>query len=118
MGKATPLWLLCGLCHVGLVLPLTGFGSVACGCRAWGTAGCRVELDTPPSVKTAATLFRSICYNNKDSLMAGIIIAGYDPVDGGQVYAIPMGGTCVRQKVAFGGACEVSRDRVALLCGV
>lgn len=63
-----------------------------------------IELDGPPSVKAASTLFRSICYNNKNALMAGIIIAGYDPDEGGQVYAIPLGGTCVRQKVAFGGS--------------
>lgn len=63
-----------------------------------------IELDGPPSVKAASTLFRAICYNNKNALMAGIIIAGYDPEEGGQVYAIPLGGTCVRQKVAFGGS--------------
>lgn len=62
-----------------------------------------IELDTPPNVKAAANLFRAICYQNKNALMAGIIIAGWDPVEGGQVYAIPLGGTMVRQKVAFGG---------------
>lgn len=63
-----------------------------------------IELDTPPSVNAAATLFRGICYNNKNALMAGVIIAGWDPDAGGQVYAIPLGGTMVRQKVAFGGS--------------
>lgn len=72
--------------------------------RADGVLVPSIELDTDPSVNTAATLFRSICYNNKNSLMAGVIIAGWDSDGGGQVYAIPMGGTMVRQKVAFGGS--------------
>jgi len=57
-----------------------------------------------PTVKTAAALFRKICYENKDKLMAGIIVAGWDPVRGGQVYSIPLGGTCVEQDYAIGGS--------------
>ena len=34
-------------------------------------------------VKTAANLCKRICYGNKDKLMAGVIVAGYDAVDGG-----------------------------------
>ena len=36
-------------------------------------------------VKTAASMFHKICYGNRDGLVAGIICAGWDPVDGGQV---------------------------------
>ena len=46
----------------------------------------------------------SLCYNNKDNLMAGIIIAGWDPYDGGQVYCIPLGGTLLKQDFAVGGS--------------
>lgn len=63
-----------------------------------------MELEEPPTVKAAANLFRAICYGNKDHLMAGIIVAGWDQYNGGQVYSIPLGGTMVRQKFAIGGS--------------
>merc|ERR1740139_891003 len=49
-----------------------------------------IELGKQPSVQTAANLFRLIAYNNKDNMMAGLIIAGYDEKRGGQVYSIPL----------------------------
>merc|ERR1740138_1823855 len=52
-----------------------------------------VELGEQPTVNTAAGLFKMIAYNNKDRLMAGLIIAGHDPKRGGQVYSVPLGGT-------------------------
>jgi len=57
-----------------------------------------------PCVKTAATLFQRYCYEYKDRLMAGIICAGFDEVDGGSVYSIPIGGACIRQPFAIGGS--------------
>lgn len=42
-------------------------------------------------VSEAAAEFRRFCYNYRDSLMAGIIVAGYDDTNGGQVYSIPLG---------------------------
>ena len=36
--------------------------------------------------------------------MAGIIVAGWDPVEGGQVYSVPLGGSLVRQSYAIGGS--------------
>lgn len=60
--------------------------------------------DRLPSVKSTAHLFRSICYSNKDALMAGIIVAGWDEKEGGQVYSIPLGGTCIRAPYAIGGS--------------
>ena len=57
-----------------------------------------------PTVAAAAHVFRKMCYDNKDRLLAGIIVAGWDPVQGGQVYEIPLGGTCVRGNVALGGS--------------
>ena len=38
-----------------------------------------------PPVKKAAAVFRQYCYDYRDQLMAGIIVAGWDPKDGGQV---------------------------------
>jgi len=63
-----------------------------------------IELDRPPLVKTAAALAKRVCYANKDQLLAGIIVAGVDPVNGGEVYAIPLGGTCVKVPFAIGGS--------------
>lgn len=62
------------------------------------------ELGRPPQVKTAAKLAQGLCYNNKDALLAGMIIAGWDPVSGGTVYEIPLGGTLIKQKFAIGGS--------------
>lgn len=41
---------------------------------------------------------------NSDDLVAGIIVAGWDPKCGGQVYSIPLGGMCMRQSVTIGGS--------------
>ena len=54
-----------------------------------------VETNEQPLVNTAATSLRNLCYQNKDRLMAGLIIGGWDKVLGGQVYCITLGGTKV-----------------------
>ncbi|KAJ7393230.1 Proteasome subunit beta type-6 [Desmophyllum pertusum] len=55
--------------------------------------------------------FREICYSNRDQLTAGIICAGWDKREGGQVFSIPLGGMCVRQPFAIGAvALAMSRD--------
>lgn len=56
-----------------------------------------------PSVHTAASLFNKMCYENKDQLMAGIIVAGWDKEVGPSVYNIPVGGGIFRQPWAIGG---------------
>ncbi|TFK29276.1 20S proteasome subunit [Coprinopsis marcescibilis] len=58
----------------------------------------------PPPVHTAASLFQSICYDNKDALSAGIIVAGWDKEAGPSVYNIPLGGGLFRQPWAIGGS--------------
>lgn len=63
-----------------------------------------IEMGTPPLVKTAARLFRELCYSNKSQLMAGIICAGWDSAKGGQVFCIPLGGALVQQPFAIGGS--------------
>ena len=37
-------------------------------------------------------------------MVAGIIVAGYDDVLGGQVYSVPLGGMMVRQEHTIGGS--------------
>ena len=37
------------------------------------------DLGRLPKVKTVATLMQKICYENKDRLMAGVIVGGWDP---------------------------------------
>ncbi|XP_006029625.1 proteasome subunit beta type-6 [Alligator sinensis] len=63
-----------------------------------------IELDEPPLVHTAASLFKEMCYRYREDLMAGILVAGWDPRRGGQVYSVPMGGMLTRQPVSVGGS--------------
>jgi len=63
-----------------------------------------IELGRRPLVKTAANLFQELCYNNKGRLLASIICAGWDEKDGGSVYALPLGGSMVKQDWAIGGS--------------
>jgi 20S proteasome subunit beta 1 len=58
----------------------------------------------PPTVQTAAALFQKLCYENKDALSAGIIVAGWDADVGPSVYNIPLGGGLFRQPWAIGGS--------------
>jgi len=44
-----------------------------------------MELGEPARVEVAAKLFQELCYNYRDSLSAGIIVAGWDEFKGGQV---------------------------------
>ena len=63
-----------------------------------------MELGEEPLVETAANLLKELCYTYRDSLTAGMIVAGWDSKKGAQVYGIPIGGMCVRQKIASGGS--------------
>jgi 20S proteasome subunit beta 1 len=63
-----------------------------------------IETGRQPTVKTAAHLMRRLCYENKDQLLAGVIVAGWDSVEGGSVYNIPLGGTCLKMPFAVGGS--------------
>jgi len=64
----------------------------------------RIELGGPPSVKTAASLFQQVVYNNKDRLLASILVAGFDSQLGGQVYSIPLGGSLIQETWAISGS--------------
>ncbi|XP_030765694.1 proteasome subunit beta type-6 [Sitophilus oryzae] len=63
-----------------------------------------MELGGDPLVEIGANVFKELCYNYRDSLMAGILVAGWDKKKGGQIYSIPIGGMCVRQPVSIGGS--------------
>mmetsp|Transcript_14187 Transcript_14187/g.20963 ORF Transcript_14187/g.20963 Transcript_14187/m.20963 type:complete len:225 (+) Transcript_14187:114-788(+) len=63
-----------------------------------------IETGRPPLVKVAAHLMRQLCYENKNNLMAGVIVGGWDPVHGGQVYNIPLGGTIMQMPFSIGGS--------------
>lgn len=65
-----------------------------------------MDLKDPafPKVNTAAHLFQRYCYEYKDQLMAGLIVAGWDKEKGGQVYVIPLGGSKFRRGYAIGGS--------------
>ncbi|GAA5997039.1 proteasome subunit beta [Rhodotorula paludigena] len=57
-----------------------------------------------PTVHVAANMLEGIVYSNKDKLSAGIIVAGWDKVNGGTVYNIPLGGGLFKGPWAIGGS--------------
>ncbi|OMJ23513.1 Proteasome subunit beta type-6 [Smittium culicis] len=63
-----------------------------------------VQHGERPPVKVVASLFQELCYQNKDALMAGIIVAGCDKVNGPSVYNIPLGGSLHKEEFAIGGS--------------
>ncbi|CAG8711409.1 2284_t:CDS:2, partial [Funneliformis caledonium] len=63
-----------------------------------------VNFGEDPTIRTAAALFHDICYQNKNALSAGIIVAGWDKYEGGSVYCIPLGGSLHKQPFATAGS--------------
>lgn len=63
-----------------------------------------LQTGEAPSPAVAARLFRLLCYENKGNLMAGIICAGWDEKNGGQVYSINLGGASIRMPFCIGGS--------------
>lgn len=63
-----------------------------------------LDKGAPPTVAAAGKLFRTLCYNNKDRLLAGIIIGGWTEAEGGVLYEVALGGSCVKQPFAIGGS--------------
>lgn len=64
----------------------------------------QMENNEEPTVHAAAHIFKDICYNYREQLMAGIICAGWDKRNGGQVFCIPLGGMLSREPVSIGGS--------------
>eukprot|EP01026_Neomeris_dumetosa_P038532 TRINITY_DN3140_c0_g3_i3.p2 TRINITY_DN3140_c0_g3~~TRINITY_DN3140_c0_g3_i3.p2 ORF type:complete len:187 (-),score=26.34 TRINITY_DN3140_c0_g3_i3:5-565(-) len=68
------------------------------------TAQHQAELQETPPVVTVARFVQQLCYNNKNSLRAGMIVGGWDEKLGGQVLSIPIGGAAVKVPFAIGGS--------------
>ncbi|GMM51732.1 proteasome core particle subunit beta 1 [Starmerella bacillaris] len=64
----------------------------------------KINYGREPTPKTAAALFRKLCYENKNVLTAGIICAGFDEKTGGEIYSIPIGGSVHKQDYAIAGS--------------
>uniref|UniRef100_A0A069DXL9 proteasome endopeptidase complex n=1 Tax=Panstrongylus megistus TaxID=65343 RepID=A0A069DXL9_9HEMI len=64
----------------------------------------KAETGEEPKVETAAAIFQELCYKYKEQLLAAVIVAGWDGVNGSQVYSIPLGGMCFKQNLAVGGS--------------
>ncbi|KAH8261533.1 hypothetical protein KR044_010635 [Drosophila immigrans] len=64
----------------------------------------RNQTNKEPLVWEAASEFRNYCYNYRDSLLAGIIVAGWDEERGGQVYSVPLGGMLTHEACTIGGS--------------
>uniref|UniRef100_A0A4X2K561 Proteasome subunit beta n=1 Tax=Vombatus ursinus TaxID=29139 RepID=A0A4X2K561_VOMUR len=73
-----------------------------------------IELNESPPVHTAANLFKEMCYRYREDLMAGIIVAGWDPYEEGQVYSVPMGGMMVRQPFSIGSSGKGMNEKQCL----
>ncbi|RKP03304.1 hypothetical protein CXG81DRAFT_29321 [Caulochytrium protostelioides] len=58
----------------------------------------------PPRTEMAANLFQSLIYQNKDALMAGIIVAGWDKYAGPSVYSVSLGGALNKQPFTISGS--------------
>ncbi|KRX04132.1 hypothetical protein PPERSA_08347 [Pseudocohnilembus persalinus] len=63
-----------------------------------------VELNKLPHVKTIAQCFGNFMYEYKDVMSASIIVAGWDPYNGGQVFSVPPGGSVMKSEYALGGS--------------
>lgn len=64
----------------------------------------RIQTGEDPAVKSAAVVFKDICYQYRDQMTAGILVAGWDKELGGQIYSVPIGGMISRQEVSIGGS--------------
>ncbi|KAH8248869.1 hypothetical protein KR032_003928, partial [Drosophila birchii] len=66
--------------------------------------GCTGSTGKPVKVLKAAYEFRNCCYSNRLTMLAGIIVAGWDETRGGQVYSILLGGMLTRLPYAIAGS--------------
>ena len=63
-----------------------------------------METGEKPLVNTAAYLAKSVVYNNKERLLASLIVTGWDKYKGGQVYVVPIGGMVTRKNFHISGS--------------
>ncbi|CAD5225160.1 unnamed protein product [Bursaphelenchus xylophilus] len=58
----------------------------------------------PVTVYRSTQIFRKYLYDYRDQLSASVIVAGWDESEGGQIYAIPLGGFTTRQSFTASGS--------------
>ncbi|CAJ0933103.1 unnamed protein product, partial [Mesorhabditis belari] len=56
------------------------------------------------SIYRATQIFRQFLYNYRDQLSASVLVAGWDENEGGQLYALPIGGFVTRQRSTASGS--------------
>ncbi|MES1915917.1 MAG: hypothetical protein MHM6MM_007800, partial [Cercozoa sp. M6MM] len=66
-----------------------------------------VSEERTPTVARAAKFAQQYCYEYKDYLLTGLIVAGYDEQHGGRVFNVPIGGAMLRQPFTMGGSGSV-----------
>ena len=77
----------------------------------------QIELGSFTPVQVAATILQSVIYNNKSSLSCGLILGGWDEEAGGQVFAVPMGGTLLQVCMSFPSMLTLPADSTVVLAG-
>lgn len=63
-----------------------------------------METGNEPLVHSAAHVAKSVVYNNRERLMASLIVAGFDKQKGGQVYVVPLSGMVIRKSIYISGS--------------
>ncbi|XP_057210177.1 proteasome 20S subunit beta 12 [Triplophysa rosa] len=63
-----------------------------------------MQMGEPPLVQSAASIMRSFCYNHRDELSAGFIVAGWDSKRGPQVFQVSLGGMVLEQEFTIAGS--------------
>lgn len=61
-------------------------------------------MGEPMLVSDAALTFRNKIYENRDTKLTSVIVAGWDKRKGGQVYSVPVTGLCVREPFSVAGS--------------
>ncbi|XP_023159912.1 proteasome subunit beta type-6-like [Drosophila hydei] len=71
---------------------------------SYSMANYESSLNKPCLVRDAAVHFRNKIYEARKTLLASIIVAGWDEVHGGQVYSVPITGLLVHEPCAVAGS--------------
>ena len=118
-AKLTRLATNIGICRSGAAADT----QAVAGIMQYYLANHQIELGDSTPVAVAANLLQSIVYQNKDNLQAGMLLGGWDDEEGGQVYALPLGGTLLKVLLPVAAqSCpkqvEFGTDRIQDLAGV
>eukprot|EP01023_Acetabularia_acetabulum_P046111 TRINITY_DN4715_c0_g1_i2.p1 TRINITY_DN4715_c0_g1~~TRINITY_DN4715_c0_g1_i2.p1 ORF type:complete len:253 (-),score=39.94 TRINITY_DN4715_c0_g1_i2:183-854(-) len=64
----------------------------------------KATMQDEPTVNIATKLVAQLNYSNKNFLVGALIVAGWDPQKGGQVYSVPIGGSVSREEWTTDGS--------------